>query len=365
MAEPASPPAALSPGSTIGILGGGQLGRMLSVAASRLGLKAHIYNDEPDAPAFDVGAVQTVGAYDDERKIAAFAECVDVVTCEFENVPAKTLEVAGSETAVFPPPRSFEVSQDRVKEKDFVHGLGIAVAPYAAVDSIGDLNEALARVKTPALLKTRRFGYDGKGQVPIHTLCEAQSAWDKIDAAPAILEGMVAFEREISVLAVRAQDGDTRFYDVVENVHQGGILATSRVPSRLSDTDMFAARQIAGEIAAALGHVGVLCVEMFQCAGEPRLVVNEIAPRVHNSGHWTLDGCLVSQFENHVRAIAGWPLGDVGRHSNAVMTNLIGDEVNNWRTLASEPGAGLHIYGKRQARPGRKMGHVTRVSPKT
>ena len=365
MAEPPSPLAPLPPGSTIGILGGGQLGRMLSVAASRLGLKAHIYNDEANAPAFDVAANQTVGAYDDEQTIADFAKGVDVVTCEFENVPAKALEIAGRSASVFPPPKSFEVAQDRLAEKDFVHGLGITVAPYAAVDSLGRLNEALARVKTPALLKTRRFGYDGKGQVPIHTLCEAETALEKIGGGPAILEGMVAFEREISVLAVRARDGDMRFYDVVENVHQGGILATSRVPANLSDWGEFEARQIAGTIADALGHVGVLCVEMFQRGGEtPVLIVNEIAPRVHNSGHWTLDGCLVSQFENHVRAICGWPLGDVGRHSNAVMTNLIGEDAETWRTLAAEPGAALHLYGKEEARPGRKIGHVTRVSPK-
>ncbi|HUU25653.1 MAG TPA: 5-(carboxyamino)imidazole ribonucleotide synthase [Methyloceanibacter sp.] len=359
------PEETLPPGSTIGILGGGQLGRMLSVAASRLGLKTYIYNDEPDAPAFDVAAETTVGAYDDPDAIAAFAKSVDVVTCEFENVPAKALEIAGRESHVFPPPKSFEVAQDRLVEKDFISGLGIAVAPYMAVDSLGDLKEALARVRPAALLKTRRFGYDGKGQVMIHTLCEAETAWEKIGAAPSVLEGVIRFEREISVIAVRAQDGETRFYDVVENVHQAGILATSRVPTDISDSAIFEARKIAGRIAEALGHVGVLCVEMFQREAEaPHLIVNEIAPRVHNSGHWTIDACLVSQFENHVRAICGWPLGDVGRHSDAVMTNLIGANVGAWRDLAGEPGTGVHLYGKAEARPGRKMGHVTRVAPK-
>ncbi len=365
MADHGDPVKPLPPGSTIGVLGGGQLGRMLSVAASRLGLKTHIYNDEPNAPAFDVAAAQTVGAYDDESRIAIFAGSVDVVTCEFENVPAGALEVAGGSALVFPPPKSFQVAQDRLKEKDFVAGLGIPVAPYAAVDGLGDLTRALAEIKTPAFLKTRRFGYDGKGQVPVHARSDAETAWAKIAPAPAILEGMVAFEREISVVAVRAPDGDTRFYDVVENVHENGILATSRVPASLSGTLAFEARQIAGKIADALGHVGVLCVELFQCTDAPRLVVNEIAPRVHNSGHWTLDACLVSQFENHVRAICGWPLGDVHRHSNAVMTNLIGGDVDDWEALAAEPDAGLHIYGKETPRPGRKMGHVTRVSPKT
>lgn len=359
-------PEPLPPGSTIGILGGGQLGRMLSLAASRLGLKTHIYNDEPDAPAFDVAAATTVGSYEDASVLSPFAKSVDVVTCEFENVPAEALRIAGEHAAVFPPPKSFAVAQDRLVEKDFVSGLGIAVAPYAAVDSLGDLNEGLARVHTPALLKTRQFGYDGKGQITIHTLCEAETAWDRMDGAPCLLEGMVPFESEISMIAVRGQDGETRFYDSVENVHQGGILATSRVPSRISDSATFEARKIAGAIAEALGHVGVLCVEMFLRGGEgPRLIVNEIAPRVHNSGHWTLDACLVSQFENHVRAICGWPLDDVSRHSNAVMTNLIGDDVDAWRELAAEPGTALHLYGKAEARPGRKMGHVTRVTPKT
>lgn len=359
------PDAPLPPGSTIGILGGGQLGRMLSVAASRLGLKTHIYNDEPDAPAFDVAAETTVGRYDDPEAIARFAGSVDVVTCEFENVPAEALEIAGRESHVFPPPKSFEVAQDRLVEKDFISALGIAVAPYAAVDDLGALKEGLARVKTPALLKTRRFGYDGKGQIAIHTHCEAGSAWEAIGETPSVLEGMIRFEREISVITVRAADGELRFYDVVENVHQGGILATSRVPAKVSGSDTFEARKIAGKIADALGHVGVLCVEMFQRESEaPHLIVNEIAPRVHNSGHWTLDACLVSQFENHVRAICGWPLGDVGRHSDAKMTNLIGTEAHQWPALAAEPGTAVHLYGKAEARPGRKMGHVTRVMPK-
>ena len=356
----------LPPGSTIGILGGGQLGRMLSVAASRLGLKTHIYNDTPDAPAFDVASACTVGAYEDREAITRFAGQVDVVTCEFENVPAATLEAAASAADVFPPVKSFEVAQDRLTEKDFVSGLGIAVAPYLAVTSLADLKEAILRVPPPALLKTRRFGYDGKGQATIGTLCEAESAWESIGQAPAILEGMVPFEREISVLAVRGRDGTLRFYDVVENVHTGGILDTSTVPAAVPRALEAKAQRIAGTIAEALGHVGVLCVEMFQSGGdEPSLAVNEIAPRVHNSGHWTLDACLAGQFENHVRAICGWPLGDVSRHSDAVMTNLIGDAANGWRKLAAEPHTAVHLYGKAEARAGRKMGHITRISAKT
>jgi 5-(carboxyamino)imidazole ribonucleotide synthase len=360
------PELTLPPGSTIGVLGGGQLGRMLAVAASRLGLKTHIYSDEPNAPAFDVAAQSAIGSYDDQTSLAGFAANVDVITCEFENVPATALEVAGRAAPVFPSAKSFAVAQDRLAEKDFVNALGIAVAPYAAVASLDELRAGLARVKAPALLKTRRFGYDGKGQVLIHTEAEAESAWETIGGVPSVLEGVVRFEREVSVIAVRGQDGTVQFYDVVENVHQGGILATSRVPARISESIVFEARNIAGKIAEALGHVGVICVEMFERESEtPHLIVNEFAPRVHNSGHLTIDACLISQFENHVRAICGWPLGDVARHSDAVMTNLIGADVDDWPTLAAEPGMAVHLYGKAEARPGRKMGHVTRLFPKT
>jgi 5-(carboxyamino)imidazole ribonucleotide synthase len=358
--------APLPPGSTIGVLGGGQLGRMLAVAASRLGIKTHIYSDTPNAPASDVAAATTIGAYDDDAALSGFAGGVDVVTCEFENIPARTLEIAGRAAPVFPPPKSFAVAQDRLVEKDFISALGIAVAPYATIDDLDGLRHALSRIGAPAILKTRRFGYDGKGQVLIHTEAEAESVWQTISGVPSVLEGVVRFEREVSVIAVRGQDGDAQFYDVVENVHQSGILATSRAPARISDATVFEARRIAGAIAEALGHVGVLCVEMFEREGEePGLIVNEIAPRVHNSGHWTIDACPVSQFENHVRAICGWPLGTTDRHSDAVMTNLIGGDVDQWRALAAEPGAAIHLYGKAEARPGRKMGHVTQLFPKT
>ncbi|MEM7191925.1 MAG: 5-(carboxyamino)imidazole ribonucleotide synthase [Pseudomonadota bacterium] len=363
--------APLPPGATIGILGGGQLGRMLAVAASRLGLKTHIYNDAPDAPAFDVAAKGAVGAFEDLEAVTQFARDVDVVTCEFENVPAATLGAASVKSSVFPSVASFEVAQDRLAEKDFISKLTIddaqiAVAPYAAVTKLADLKEALLRIPPPALLKTRRFGYDGKGQAAIDTLCEAESAWERIGEAPAILEGKIAFTREVSVVAVRGQDGDIRFYDTVENVHRQGILHTSAVPAQLSETQDRKAKAIAGTIAEALGHVGVLTVEMFETgAPTPSLAVNEIAPRVHNSGHWTMDACLVSQFENHIRAICGWPLGDVTRHSDAVMTNLLGHDVENWRQLAAGPSTALHLYGKAQAREGRKMGHVTKISAKS
>ncbi|MGA7457581.1 MAG: 5-(carboxyamino)imidazole ribonucleotide synthase [Methyloceanibacter sp.] len=358
--------ALLPPGSTIGILGGGQLGRMLAVAASRLGLKSHIYSDEAGVPAFDVSAAKTVGPYTDADAVARFADAVDVVTCEFENVPAETLEAASSAASVFPKAKSFAVAQDRLVEKDFVTGLGIPVAPYARVDRLDDLRAALSRIKPPALLKTRRFGYDGKGQAPIRAEDEAEAALEAIGNAPALLEGLVRFEREISVIVVRGQDGALAFYDPVENVHQGGILAISRAPARIARSTAEAAKAIAGKVADALSHVGVLCVEMFEREGEcPALIVNEFAPRVHNSGHWTLDACVVSQFENHIRAICGWPLGETSRHSDAVMANLIGADADKWRSLAAEPGTAVHLYGKAEARPGRKMGHVTRLFPKS
>ena len=356
----------LPPGSTIGILGGGQLGRMLAIAAARLGLNTHIYSDEADAPAFDLAHARTVGSYADEDALARFAGTCAVVTCEFENVPAETLEAAARVVPVFPGARSFVMAQDRLVEKDFVTGLGVPVAPYVKVDTADDLRGALRKVGVPALLKTRRLGYDGKGQVWIRRENDIAAALAAIGHVPALVEGIVTFEREVSVIVARGQEGVLQFYDPVENVHQNGILAISRAPARIPHALAVEAKTIAGKVADALGHVGVLCVEMFERAGDkPELIVNEFAPRVHNSGLWTLDACVVSQFENHVRAICGWPLGDTTRHSDAVMTNLIGSDVETWRELAAEADTALHLYGKSEARPGRKMGHVTRLYPKS
>jgi 5-(carboxyamino)imidazole ribonucleotide synthase len=356
----------LPPGSTIGILGGGQLGRMLAMAAARLGLKTHIYADEAGAPAFDVAAAKSVGSYGDAEAITQFAGSVDVVTCEFENVPAAALEAARRAARVFPEARSFAVAQDRLVEKDFVSGLGIPVAPYEAVDSLDDLLRGLSRVGLPALLKTRRLGYDGKGQAPIRTATDAPAALAAVGPVPALVEGIVPFACEVSVIVVRGQSGEMRFYDIVENVHQNGILATSRAPARIPPAAAVTARTIGGTIAAALSHVGVLCVEMFFRGGaRSELIVNEFAPRVHNSGHWTIDACTVSQFENHIRAISGWPLGDTARHCDAVMTNLIGADAGNWGELAAQAETALHLYGKAEARNGRKMGHATRLYPKS
>jgi 5-(carboxyamino)imidazole ribonucleotide synthase len=360
-------PEALPPGSIVGILGGGQLGRMLALAAARLGLKTHIYSDEPHAPpASDVAAFTTVGSFEDEAALGAFAASVDVVTCEFENVPARALEIAAGNAPVFPSAKSFATAQDRLVEKDFLRGLAIPATNYAKVDDEVSLRDALHRVKAPAILKTRRFGYDGKGQALIRDAKEAPQALKELRGAPALLEGLISFEREVSVIVVRGQDGELRFYDPIENVHENGILAVSRVPARIDAGCAYEAKEIAAKVAEALGHVGVLCVEMFERGSlSPALLVNEIAPRVHNSGHWTIDACLTSQFENHIRAIAGWPLGGTERHSDAVMTNLIGADSDRWRVLAAEAGVALHLYGKKEARPGRKMGHITRLFPKS
>ena len=358
--------APLPPGSTIGILGGGQLGRMLAMAAARLGLKCHIYSDA-SGPAFDVVAKSTVGAYNDLDAVARFASSVDVVTYEFENVPHDTAAAALRVAPVRPGAKALEVAQDRLVEKQFIAGLGLPVAPFAAVDDEASLKEATRALGLPAILKTRRLGYDGKGQVRLSSDTDSATALTAIGNAPAVLEGMVAFQFEVSVLCVRGLDGEVRFYDLPLNTHANGILDTSAVPSPLPPTAVARAHDIACRIAEALDYVGVLAVELFfvgEGAAEP-LVVNEIAPRVHNSGHWTIDACTVSQFENHIRAVAGWPLGPTHRHSDALMTNLIGNDVLAWKSLAAQTATGVHLYGKNDPRPGRKMGHITRLTPKS
>lgn len=358
---------ALPPGSTIGILGGGQLGRMLAMAAARLGFRCHVYSDSP-GPAFDVAAKAIAGAYEDQNAVRAFAKEVAAVTYEFENVPLPTASVAAREAPLRPGVKALEVAQDRLVEKTFVSGLGIPVAPFAAVSGPDDFEDAVAATGSDAILKTRRLGYDGKGQVRLRTEEIALiDAHDVIGGGDAILEGVVPFLFEVSVLVVRDCSGRVAFYDIPLNTHRDGILDTSAVPAGLPDDQKQAANEIAGAIAQALDYTGVLAVEMFYCpdAGSDALVVNEIAPRVHNSGHWTIDACSVSQFENHIRAIAGWPLGSTERHSNAVMHNLIGEAAEDWVQLAREGNAGLHIYGKNEPRPGRKMGHITRLSPKS
>jgi 5-(carboxyamino)imidazole ribonucleotide synthase len=351
----------------VGILGGGQLGRMLSMAAAELGLSCHVYCPDPKSPAFAVSAARTIAPYDDEDALAAFAGAVDLVTYEFENIPVATVRFLETRVAVFPGAASLEPAQDRLAEKQMIAGLGIPVAPYAEVSKQADIYSALARTGRPAILKTRRLGYDGKGQAQIRAGDDPVAAWRAVGEIPAVLEAHVPFEREVSVILARARDGSTRAYDVTENVHEGGILALSTVPAAIQDDIAEEAVAIAARISAALGHVGVIAVEMFVTAGNgrPRLMVNEIAPRVHNSGHWTSDACLCSQFEQHIRAIAGWPLGEPARHSDAVMTNLIGQAADQWPALLAEPGARLHLYGKTETLPGRKMGHINRVTPRS
>lgn len=350
----------LPPGATIGILGGGQLGRMLSVAASRLGYRCHIYEPGANPPAGDVAHRVTTAPYEDEAALRAFAEAVDVVTYEFENVPTAALDLIESLRPIRPNRRALAVSQDRIAEKDFLSGLGLQTAPYHAVNDARDLEAAIAAIGTPAILKTTRLGYDGKGQARLSAPEDAPAALAAMKGAPAVLEGFVSFEREVSVIAARGLSGEVSAYDPGENVHRAGILHTTTLPARLTPAQRTDAVLIAARILNALDYVGVLGVELFVT---PRgLLVNEIAPRVHNSGHWTQNGCAVDQFEQHIRAVAGWPLGDGKRHSDVTMLNLIGDDIAQVPQIAREPNAALHLYGKAEARPGRKMGHVNRIT---
>jgi 5-(carboxyamino)imidazole ribonucleotide synthase len=355
----------LKPGSVIGMLGGGQLGRMVALAAARLGLKVHVYCPDPASPAFDVAAAVTVAAYDDADALARFADAVDVVTYEFENVPARTAEILAARRPLFPDARALATTQDRIAEKTFLAGAGIAVAPFAPVEGEGDLDAAVAVTGLPAILKTRRFGYDGKGQAKAATRAELSAALAALGGRDCILEGLVPFALEVSAIVVRGRSGEVAVYDIGENRHENHILKETIVPARISPETAAAARDLGRRIAEALGYVGVLGVEIFVVrdeGGGERLLVNELAPRVHNSGHWTEDGAVTSQFENHVRAIAGWPLGSVERNGDTVMENLIGAEADDWAAILADPHARLHLYGKAESRPGRKMGHVNRVT---
>ena len=352
----------VSPGGTIGIIGGGQLGRMLSLAAARLGIKCHIFAPEPDSPAFQVAASHTIAAYGDIAALAEFARAVDVVTYEFENIPADAVTLLSSMRPVRPNAAALAALQDRVVEKRFIRGLGIETAPFAAVESEAGARDAFAAIASPAIIKTSRLGYDGKGQRRVRSAAEAVAAWHDLGRAPCILEGFVDFARELSVVAARGADGGTQCYDLVENVHEHHVLRTTLAPAHGPKLLTQQAGEIARKIADALDYTGVIATELFETR-DGRLLVNEIAPRVHNSGHWTIDACAVSQFEQHIRAVCGWPLGDPARHSDAVMRNLLGDEALAWSAFAGEPGTCLHLYGKSEPRGGRKMGHVTRLFP--
>ncbi|HWG07214.1 MAG TPA: 5-(carboxyamino)imidazole ribonucleotide synthase [Beijerinckiaceae bacterium] len=359
----------IAPGDTIGILGAGQLGRMLALAAARLGLRSHIFAPE-SGPALDVAAAHTIADYADEAALAQFVDAVSLVTYEFENVPAATAAFLADRRAVRPDPQALAITQDRLSEKRFLNGLGIRTAPFAEVDDAGGLARAVAQIGRPSILKTRRFGYDGKGQAQVREGSDLAVVFRSLGGHPSILEAVVPFTREVSVVAARAADGSFAAYDVCENVHEHHILSVTRAPAMVAVATATAAVELAHRIAAALAYVGVIAVEMFVVeehgrngAKQEALLVNEIAPRVHNSGHWTLDGAVTSQFEQHVRAICGWPLGSPASHGAVEMHNLIGPDVERWRDLLAEPGACVHFYGKHEARPGRKMGHVTRILP--
>jgi 5-(carboxyamino)imidazole ribonucleotide synthase len=353
----------LPPGSMIGVLGGGQLGRMLALAAARLGFDVTILEPEPDSPASRVAARTLEAPYDDSEALKTLAVTCDVVTFEFENVPAavvERLEMLGALAA--PGRRPLAVAQDRVSEKEFFQGQGIATTDFAAIASAADIIEALPRLGSRALLKTRREGYDGKGQTWVEGPDDAEAAFARIGGKPAILEARVPFVRELSVIAARGRAGDIACYPLGENHHENGVLRTTIAPARASDATREQAIAIATRTLEALDYVGVIGVELFELE-DGSLVVNEFAPRVHNSGHWTLDGCEVDQFEQHVRAIAGWPLGRTDALAEVEMTNLLGFEADDWKALAADPSARLWLYGKREAREGRKMGHVNRLRP--
>lgn len=352
----------IGPGATIGILGGGQLGRMLCVAAARLGYRTHIFCPDPDAPASHVATITTTAAYEDAEALANFADAIDVATFEFENVTASALGMLGRTLPVNPSAKALELTQDRDAEKTLCRELGIPTAPFAAVSSPEDFTVAANAAGFPAILKTRRMGYDGKGQRAVRSAQELNSAWMDLGAGDCVLEGLVDFEREVSVIVARDPKGRIATYDVPENHHRDGILRESRVPAAVGGATLETARDIACRLAAALDYVGVMAVEMFAVA-DGVVLVNEIAPRVHNSGHWTIEACATDQFEQHIRAICGLPLGDTTRTYDAVMTNLIGGDVDGWRAYLDDPLTKLHLYGKTEARAGRKMGHVTKLVP--
>jgi 5-(carboxyamino)imidazole ribonucleotide synthase len=357
-------PMPLAPGRTIGILGGGQLGRMLSLAAARLGLRCHVWCPYPEQPAVHVATAATVAPYDDAAALDAFAAAVDLVTYEFENVPYATAHALNRRVPVRPTPEVLALIQDRLSEKQFLRAAGILTAPFVAIDTAADLPGAIAEIGLPAVLKTRRFGYDGKGQFVLTSATQVEKAWAAVAGAPSILECHINFAHEISAIVARGLDGATACYDPVRNIHENHILARSIVPAGIAADVSAAVRATAERIVRLLDYIGVMGVEMFLEAGaKPRLYVNELAPRVHNSGHWTADACIVSQFEQHVRAICGWPLGETQRHSDAVMENLLGHAVDAWHALARQPSTALHLYDKMEIVPGRKMGHLTRLFP--
>ncbi len=356
-------PVTLAPLDRVGIIGGGQLGRMLCAAAARLGLETVVLAPEADAPAAQLASRFMAAAYEDDEALAAFAEAVDIITFEFENLPIDSLRRLAGLKPVLPDPEVLAVTQDRLSEKLLVESADLLPAPWRRIDSPGDIAQALAEFGE-IIVKTRRFGYDGKGQWRIRRTDDIPAVWTALAGRPAIAERLVPFEVELSVVLTRARDGTIRSYPPSRNLHRGGILRRTQVPCGLSDEIVARARAIAATLAERLHFVGTMAVEMFvlpaaEAIDGERLLINEIAPRVHNSGHWTIEGAVTSQFEQHIRAIAGWPLGSTDALGAVVMENLIGEEIDRFEELLGEPEAHIHHYGKRQVRPGRKMGHVT------
>jgi 5-(carboxyamino)imidazole ribonucleotide synthase len=354
----------LPPNATIGLVGGGQLGRMSALAAARLGYRCHILTRETDSPAAQVSHAVTISDYSDPVSLRAFAAAVDVISFEFENVSAEGLDLLASLRPVRPAPSVLRISQDRIDEKTFLNNAGVATAPWALVGSREELHAAAGRLGLPAVLKTTRLGYDGKGQATLRAPEDLDPAWERLNPKPLVLEGFVDFAQEISVVVARGADGAMSAFDTVENRHRNHILDLTVAPARIGQSVDQAAQAIARRVAEALDLIGLLAVEMFlDSAGN--VLVNEIAPRPHNSGHWTIDACTASQFELHIRAIAGLPLPPAGRHADAVMKNLIGPEgMALWPVALATSGIIPHLYGKAEALPGRKMGHVTRLFPR-
>ena len=353
----------LEPGSTIGILGGGQLGRMLALAAARLGFDVAILDPEADCPAARVAKLAITADYDDPVALKTLADASDVITFEFENVPAAAVErlhALGAEVA--PNAGALAVAQDRVDEKTFLNGAGAPTVAFAAADDASGVARAVEELGPPCLIKTRREGYDGKGQTWIEHVADAAAAFARVGSKPVIVEAPASFVRELSVIAARSRTGEVSAYPPGENHHENGILRRTHAPAEVTPAALQQVETIAARILTSLDYVGVIGIELFEL-DDGRLLVNEIAPRVHNSGHWTLDGCEVDQFEQQIRAVAGWPLGPTDALAQTEMTNLIGDEAKDWTKLIADPSARLWLYGKREARPGRKMGHVNRLRP--
>lgn len=346
-------------GSTIGILGGGQLGQMLSMAAARLGFKTHIFEPSENPPASNVSSKFTRAEYDDYDALKQFASSVDVVTYEFENIPTAALDIIETQSEIFPNREALKISQDRLIEKEFINKLGFKTASFCEVNSIEELIHAINQIGAPSILKTRRFGYDGKGQVKVQPSSRPEEIWKNLGEKALILEGFINFSSEFSVIGSRSKDGQISCFDPGENVHKDGILRTTTVPAHLTNQQKTEAVLITAKILETLKYVGVIGIEFF--LEKNSLVINEFAPRVHNSGHWTQNGCTVDQFEQHIRAITGWKLGNAERHSDVIMENLIGDEIYKTNQLVEDGSIALHLYGKADVNPGRKMGHFNRI----